>query len=76
MVQRRLGAANRRLGRERQNEIEGLTHLDAEELRRHDADHRAAHAIHASRPDRGGGTAKAPLPELVLMTVTSRRGPP
>jgi hypothetical protein len=57
LIERALGAADERLGAERHRDVEGAADLDAEELRRGDADDCEGMAVERDRPSEHGGVA-------------------
>ena len=64
MVQRGARAADDRLHGQREGDVERLSDLDPEEVRRHDADHRARDAVDRQRrADDIGGAVESPLPQ-------------
>ena len=59
-------AAQQQLGADRDGHVERAADVDAEELRRRDANDRERHAFHGQRAaDRVGGAVEAALPEAV-----------
>ena len=66
LVDRGLLAAKQRFGAERHGQVERLSHLQPEELRRRDADDRERNALDDKRrPDDTGGSSEAPLPQPI-----------